>query len=253
MKKTIYSLIIASFVFGLIATAVRAEDTDSEVEATTVITATEAVTTSYPATATTTTVPADLEKIPSPEYIKYFQMIKKIGNSLFGVRKATSTERIELKKPEDSNKLEKIEHPGLVNMYEKIQRIGTALWGIKKRATSTPFIIAPEISACVVSAIDVKDKALMARVTVAATELNVALSARSACQQAAVIATSSPRETLNACVKTFGEAHKVIREASKKLQSDTWKAYQESLKACRTSATSTAPVPMIEDGGNLFD
>lgn len=252
MKKTIYSLIIASFVFGLIATAVRAEDTNSGAATTT-----EAVTTSYPATVTTTATPTDLEKILSPEYIKYFQAIKKIGNSLFGVRKATTTNRVEPKKPDNaatSSKLEKIEHPGLINLYEKIQKIGTALWGIRKKATSTPaLIIEPEISACVVSAIDVKDKALMARVTAAATELNTALSVRSACQQAAVVATSSPRETLNACVKTFNETHKTIREASKKLQDDTWKAYQESLKACRTAATSTSPVPMIEDGGNLFD
>lgn len=248
MKKTIYSLIIASFIFGLIATAVRAEDDNSDD-----VTTTTTVTTTVAPTAATTAIPADLEKIPSPEYIKYFQMIKKVGNSLFGVRKATTTDRVEPKKSEDSNKLEKIEHPGLVNMYEKIQRIGTALWGIKKRATSTPFIIAPEVSACVVSAIDVKDKALMARITAAATETNSALAARSTCQQAAVVATSSPREILNACVKTFNDAHKVIRETSKKLQSDTWKTYQESLKACRTSATSTLPVPVIEDGGNLFD
>ena len=115
-----------------------------------------------------------------------------------------------------------------------------------------PFVITPEISTCVATAIDVKDKTLIARVTSAATELNTALSTRSTCQQAAVIATTSPRDVLNACVKTFNEAHKVIREASNKVQKDSWETYKNSLKACKTG-TSTEAVPMVEDGGSVFE
>jgi hypothetical protein len=247
MKKIFY-LLIAVAVFGLIAiSTARAEDS------------------ALTATAVGVASSSELEKISSPDQIKNFKIMKKIGDVLYGVRKGTSTEKVELKEPEKpekaekpenvatSSKLEKIDHPGLVNLYEKIQKIGTALWGIRKKATSTPLFIEPATATCVAAAIDVKDKVLIARVTAAAAELNTALTARSVCQQTAVIATTTPREALNSCVKTFNETQKAIKEASKKIQNDAWKTYQESLKACRTSATSTSPVPMIEDGGNLFD
>jgi hypothetical protein len=238
MKKTFY-LLIAVAVFGLVAvSAVRAEDS--------VLTTAAVVVASS----------SELEKIPSPDQIKNFKIMKKIGDVLYGIRKGTSTEKIELKKAENtatSSKLEKIDHPNLVNLYEKIQKIGTALWGIRKKATSASLFIEPATAACVATAIDTKDKVLMVRVTAAAVELNTALTVRSVCQQTAVVATTTPREALNSCVKTFNETQKAIKEASKKIQNDTWKTYQEGLQACRTAATSTSPVPMIEDGGNLFD
>lgn len=230
MKKIISLLIVAAFVFGLAAIpVVNAQEQERNVN---LITSNET---------------EGLEKISSPDQIKDFRIMKKIGNVLFGIRKATTTPRIA------TSTLEKIDHPGLLNLFERIQKIGTALWGIRKKATSTPFIIAPEVSNCVAVAIDVKDKALMARVTAAATELNTALSIRSACQQSAVMASSTPREVLNSCVKTFNNTNKAIKEASKKVQKDSWSVYLESLKACRTAASSTSPVPMIEDGGNIFD
>lgn len=235
MKKIIYSLIAIIFVFSLVAISVaQAEDSGQN-------------------HATDT---PKLERIPSPAYIQFFQMIRREGNTLFGIRKATTTPRLEPKKFDEtasSTKLEKIDHPSLISMFEKIQRIGTTLWGIRKKATSTPFIITPEMATCVATAINVKDKALIARVSSAATELNAALLARSACQQTAVIATTTPRDALNVCVKTFNAAHKTIKEASKKVQNDTWKIYKNSLQACQTTATSTSSVLMIEDGESIFD
>lgn len=271
MKKTLYSLIIVSFVFGLLAiTAVKADETT-----TATATSETAVTVSADAPAIpegtvinpapTSTPPArkldinnisDLEKILSPDQIKNFQVMKRVGNTLYGIRKGTTTiSVVATSTPGANNKLEKIAAPALINLYEKIQKIGTALWGIRKKATSTPpaLIVEPEIASCVAKAIDVKDKALMTRVTAAAVELNSALSVRSACQQDAVIASSSPREAVNACVKTFQASQKTIRDTSKTLQKEVWDTYKESLKACRTAATSTSPVPMIEDGGNLFE
>jgi len=225
MKKIISLLIVFSFVFTLAAfSAVKAvEETGDSANLTGI---------------------SSLEKIPSPEHIKYFNVLKKIGNALFGTRKATSTPDIA------TSTLEKIDHPGLINQFEKIKKIGNALWGIRKKIAWAP--IGSEISACVATAIDVKDKALIARVTTAATELNAALSARSTCQQTALTATSTQREVLNACVKTFNEARKTINEASKKVQQETWNTYKESLKACQATASSTPAVLMVEDGGNIF-
>lgn len=278
MKKIISLLIVASFVLSLAAiSVVRAEDSANAtstpklkripspepIAATSTLSLERTATAPNPERATTTlghkeAMPEPkLEKILSPEYIKYFNIIKKVDNALFGTRKATSTLPVTSsleKNPVQENHpiLEKIEHPGLISQFEKIQKIGTALWGIKKKATSTPFIIAPEVADCVAKAIDVKDKALMERVTTAAAELNVALSARSTCQQSALTASSTPREILNSCVKTFNEAYKKIKETSQKSQAEFWHAYNDSLKACHEAASSTPAVPMIEDGGGIF-
>ena len=270
MKKTIYSLIIVSFVFGLLAiSAVKADETTTatgtpETPMTISTDAPAPVLAPAPimATGTPPAKPApklnasELEKIVSPDQIKDFQVMKRVGNTLYGIRKGTTTISIVATSTQNAaNRLEKIAAPALINLYEKIQKIGTALWGIRKKATSTPPVLTvePEIASCVAKAIDTKDKALMVRVTAAATELNSAISTRSACQQAAVVASSSPREAVNACVKAFQASQKTIRDTSKTLQKEVWDTYKESLKACRTAASSTAPVPMIEDGGNLFE
>ncbi len=279
MKKTIYAMIIVSFVLGLGAITVRAEDGKDTPDydyntATPVMTTSEApvMTTAARATSTQSRENEKFERIPSPEYIKFFEMIRKEGNTLFGIRRSTSTMRGEDKKSEvkgeeankiedkkteakNENKLEKIEHPALLNLFERIQKIGTALWGIKRKATSTPamhYAFTPEVATCVATAIDVKDKALMVRVTSAATELNTALLTRSTCQQNTVKTASTTRDILNGCVKAFNEAQKTIRETSKQVQKESWTVYQDSVKACRP-ATSSPAIPMVEDGGNLFD
>lgn len=90
----------------------------------------------------------ELEKIESPEQLKEFKVMKRIGNALYGIRISILNQ---LKKGEktlsaqgnaptsgsqgsvtSSNKLEKISSPQLISLYEKIQKIGTALWGVKK-------------------------------------------------------------------------------------------------------------------------
>lgn len=254
-------MIIVSFVFGLLAMPAARADETTATDTATAISETTAIN-----PAPTSTPPAkmlrvgngasELEKILTPDQIKDFQVMKRVGNTLYGIRKGTTTISIVATSTQNAaNRLEKIAAPALINLYEKIQKIGTALWGIRKKATSTPPVLTvePEIASCVAKAIDMKDKALMARVTAAATELNAAIATRSACQQDAVVASSSPREAVNACVKAFQASQKTVRDTSKTLQKEVWDAYKENLKACRTAASSTAPVPMIEDGGNLFE
>lgn len=76
------------------------------------------------------------ERIPSPDYIRYFKQIIKKDGSLFGIRiehNATATAAI--KKVEDrkaSTSLEKIASPDQIKFFEKITKIGNALFGIKK-------------------------------------------------------------------------------------------------------------------------
>jgi hypothetical protein len=106
----------------------------------------------------------NLERIPSPDYVKYFEKIQKIGKDLFGVRKneqevnrlkieatkKTQEMKIETekktqemkmeteKKTQESkmeaakNNLERISSPDKMSLFEKIQKIGKDLFGIKK-------------------------------------------------------------------------------------------------------------------------
>ena len=70
------------------------------------------------------------EKIPSPNEIKNYTQITRIGNSLYGIkiRESINTTTANLK-------LEKIAHPQEIALFDKIQKIGSALWGIKKNNT----------------------------------------------------------------------------------------------------------------------
>ncbi len=203
-----------------------------------------------------------LERIPSPEYIKYFKMIKKDGDALYGIRidkpeaalKASTTL---IKATSTQNKLEKIAHPSLLNLYEKIQKIGSALWGIKKgeapKASSTPRIITAEMSACVSAAIEKKDTALKARIETSNNELKSAIDVRTACQKTAISSTEKQIENIKVCNESFKKGHEAILKASKEAQKNAWNAYQIELRACGGNATGTAPI-MIEDGGsNLME
>ncbi|MFA5184016.1 MAG: hypothetical protein WC456_00645 [Patescibacteria group bacterium] len=227
------------------------------------------------------TVPAraeELEKILTPDQIKNYQGVIKKGNSLYGVRIEKMEQALKDLKTEFKNltadaanssstpasstaqRLEKILTPGQISLYEKITKVGTSLWGIKKRvvealrpkASSTPAVISNLESACVVSAIDIKDKALTEKVTAAATGLNAAITARSTCQQAAVQTTDNQRVNLEACIKAFKLAHQAVNETARLAQQSIWKTYQASLKACRP-ATSPGTVETeeikVEDGG----
>ncbi len=94
-----------------------------------------------------------LEKVPSPEQIKYFRLIKKEGQALYGIRTIVETETssdkllekipspdqikyfLVMKKDKHSlygKHLEKIAHPQFIHLYNNIRQIDNALWGIKE-------------------------------------------------------------------------------------------------------------------------
>jgi hypothetical protein len=216
-----------------------------------------------------------LEKILTPDQIKYFEKIIKQGNALYGVKKGTSTDNKGTTTVRNEiNKLEKISTPQLINFYEQIRKIGNSLWGIKKeepkkpemknddrKSTSTPAtFVKPEQAACVIAAIEIKDSTLQESNTYQATKINEAITTRSNCQKAALnlntSATASTtvnvadqqREALKACVKTFENTVKVVREAAKKSHDTIWETYKTGLKACHPLTSSVQPI-MIEDGG----
>lgn len=202
-----------------------------------------------------------LERILSPDQIRFFKMIKKDGNALYGVRidkpeaalnkpvKATNTA---VKTDDKQSKLEKIAHPSFLNLYEKIQRLGNALWGVKKdapKASSTPRVITADISACVITAIEKKDNALKARIETSNTELKSAIDARTSCQKNAFSSTVKQFEALKICNDVFQKSHESILKLSKEAQKSAWTVYQTELKACGANSATSTPI-IIEDGGS---
>lgn len=144
MKKTISLALVFSFIFALaVQMPVLAEDATSSAN---VISAQV----NQEASSSTT----DLEKIPSPEHINYFKEIKKIGSSLFGIKKSeTEIEKIKQRNTESvkatsTEGLEKISSPEHMNLFEKIKKVGKDLFGVKKtnvKATSTTAVKNPNL------------------------------------------------------------------------------------------------------------
>ncbi len=229
----------------------------------------------------------ELEKIPSPDQIKNFKMIKKEGTALFGIRlnaassspaaqarterpnetgvngisanaRVTSTEKI----------LEKILRPSDINLFEKIQKIGTALWGMRKNDNKNPndvkpALVTPAAVQCVKDAIDSKDAAVKSAIDTHAQALISAINARNTCQKAALDKTTGQEqfEANKICINNFQQSSKEANESMKKARDIAWKKYKDDLKVCSalqkdSKATSTLSVPagspnleiMLNDG-----
>lgn len=189
-----------------------------------------------------------------------------------------------------TKKLEKIAAPWLLHQYEQIKKVGTALWGLKKengdkkenketedrdedrnedrpKATSTvaTMYVQPQNATCVINAIRTKDTALTNNNASTTAALNAAITARTSCQEAALLATVTASSTasttvlmnqqktaMGLCTQAFRESFAVAKEAAKKTHAAIWETYRNALRVCQPAATST-PALMIEDGGgSLF-
>lgn len=234
MKKIISIAVVASFVFGLASFAVMAQE--------------EATTTNSGVKAN---AGEEMEKILSPDMIRYYKNIKKEGASLYGIKKDKMVEKkgaITEKKAE--KKLEKISHPNFIKLYEEIKKIGSALWGVKKdNKEKAKHIVTAEESGCVISAIEAKDAALIANNTGFTEKLNIAITTRTACQKTALGSTENQADNIEVCLKSFKESTKKAKEETNKTHKEIWKTYQESLKACvNSSAPADNTATSTEDG-----
>lgn len=222
----------------------------------------------------------ELEKIPSPDQIKNFKMIKKDGGALFGVRiqKASSSLIMERReentnamnnRPGNSNargtstegNLEKISSPKDINLFEKIKKIGTALWGIRKDNANKanearPILVKPVAVQCVKDAIDKKDSAVKTAVSSSSQALIVSIETRNTCQKAALDKTSGSEqfEANKICVKNFQETSKNINENMKNSRNEAWKNYKTDLKNCsalQKNINATTTSVTASSGENL--
>ncbi|MFA5131120.1 MAG: hypothetical protein WC467_01720 [Patescibacteria group bacterium] len=203
----------------------------------------------------------ELERIPSPDQIKNFRVIKKEGGALFGVRimnRATST-AIQLKQAADvakanasgtASNYEKIPNPAQISLFEKIKQIGTALWGIRKnmapKSNTNQAFVQPVAAQCVKDAINKKDSSLKASVNTYTQSILSAVDVRTSCQLAAIdLATREAQATANkGCVEAYQTSMKANNESMQKAKNEGWQIYKSDLQACSalqktTNATST--------------
>ena len=243
MKKNISLALVFAFVFALaFQFPVLAEENTT-------------------ATQTATNATTSLEKILSPDKINLFDQIKKIGNNLFGIRKATSTLlKIEsnkstttsaiMKRVTDKTGLEKIVSLDQVKFFEKVTKIGNDLFGVRKKGANVLPAMSADTITCVSTAIDAKDAKISEALTTATSEITAAITTRGTCQKAALALTSGREDAIQACNKTFQTAVKTANDKAKKSQNEIWTTYKTDMKACSTTASSTAI--MIEDGGDAL-
>lgn len=250
MKKILSIVVIASFILSFMAfLPAMAEDnaSDSETIGNNGVKANSS---------------EDMEKIPSPDQIRYFKNIIKKGMTLFGIKKDKMVEKKESIASSTAEKMEKIPAPQFVGLYERIKQIGKSLWGYKKeKREEKRRLVTAGMSACVITAVETKDTALVADNTAFTTELNSAITARTACQKTALGSTENQFTNLDVCVKAFKDTTKASRHKYKKNHEAIWKTYRESLKTCvkntaSTTGTSTSAEKEdsqgelnIEDGG----
>lgn len=245
MKKIIISTIIFSFlVLPLAWQGAKAEDSVTGI--------TGAVVTS------SNLQPIEgLEKIPAPQFINLYRSIRKIGTALWGIKKENKTEDSNLSSAkvglDKGLKMEKIPAPQQIGQYSNIQRKGNALWGIKKKDSFVPVTAAQ--SACVISAIESKDKAMIESRSQELKTLTDLINNRGACQKSALASLDNQKDNLAKCAEIFKSSNRELRLMTQKLQAAVWQTYKENLAACSTSlptATTSGQafsgLIMIEDG-----
>lgn len=203
-----------------------------------------------------------LERIPSPDQIKYFKVMKNENGALYGVR----LENTETKDEKMENVLEKIAAPQFISRYENIVKQGNALWGylkdeFKKLTNKNQNqeqdqvrrrVVSSDIKVCVAEAVDNKDEALKNALSTANTDTLALIDTRNTCQKTAIESETEQLANLNACAESFQESHKEILSNLKTLQKEVWNSYKEAMKNCLPESDSSEELLLIEDGGSAL-
>lgn len=215
-------------------------------------------------------------KIQHPDLIKFFQDIKKVGDSLFGVLKSNAGATTGTTPSADSSattpsadstansvsspatqQLEKILSPDMIKLFTSIKKIGTSLFGVRKGGvgqmpggTASYRVVTADESTCVIAAINAKDQAVIAAKTAETSSFTAAVSARTACQTMALGSADNQGSAIQLCNKTFAAAVGQGQQALATAQKDAWTAFTTATKACASSsATSTGDI-VVPDGSN---
>jgi len=154
------------------------------------------------------------EKIATPQMISLYEKIRKVGTSLWGVKKENSSNERAEKKQE-----------------------------VKKPSVT----ITAEMASCVAAAIDTKDASLKTLIADMSTSLQAAVTERSVCQKAALQATDNQRSENDVCIKSFQETSKELSKKNKEGHKQAWDTYKTSLQLCRPVSVTEGEV-IVEDG-----
>lgn len=213
---------------------------------------------------------AALEKIPSPDQIKNFRVMEKVGNALYGIRLGA----VKTEAPAAKNALvqEKIPAPHLISAYENIRQVGNALWGTKKAETNMksgeaernqgsvpaaeakkvkPTRVTSEMATCVLEAINAKDEALSVQILAAAQEVRQIITARNTCQRIALSVQEDQGAEMEACARVFQEGQRAARVRHKEAHDAIWREYREALQTCRPAGAAEKEEVVIDDGGSM--
>lgn len=225
-----------------------------------------------------------LEKISSPEEIKLFEKIKKIGTALFGLRKnvasqnATVTSVSSAGSSSDSENIniftsllsavqsqEKISSPEEIKNYEKIKKIGTSLFGIRKEKSSKANYIKPEYASCVKAAMTKRTISLKSAIGTHDSANISALDTRTACELASLDKTTAQEQydANKLCIETDKKSKELNESTFNKAKEEAQKTFQSAVKQClnvqivTTSSTSTitssSSRELLEDNIELED
>lgn len=214
----------------------------------------------------------ELEKIPSPDQIRNFKVMKNINGSLYGIRlknitnqeiktqaqaQVNSSVKLEKRATSSNLSLEKISSPQFIKDYEKIQKIGNALWGVKKvnnaQKTNSYRQVSGEIKDCVSKAITAKDDALKEYLSKNNDSLLSLISARQACQLLALETLDRQADKIASCNRDFQAKHQNIIKSMKESHAKIWNQYRQDLKSCSPASDSQSEAPLIiEDGGSVL-
>lgn len=188
-----------------------------------------------------TTGSQSLEKIPHPDYIKYFQEIQKIGSALWGVRKTETTKPTSERNSSDK----KVAETSKKTNEKEVKKTE------RKPEVKPPVKIDASIAQCVKAAVDKKDTTLKASLLTYQTAVITAIDARTTCQKVAIdLTTATDQQAANkSCIETY---HRSVWNALNTLKSAKeagWRTFRTDIKACggQTTDTSKGEV-LVEDG-----
>lgn len=183
----------------------------------------------------------EMEKISSPDQIKFFQEVKKEGTSLFGIRKIQKEkEQIKISNQKINNNvttsLEKISSPTEMPLFNKIIKKGAELWGVRKevKIQKTPNLIAANLAPCVKAALDQKDESLKTSITSHGQKMISAITSRNECQKNSLDKLSATEQVASnkACLENFQKELKKITENTNQERKLAQEKQKADLRAC---------------------
>ena len=221
-----------------------------------------------------------LERIPNPEQIKNFRVMKNENGALYGIRVQNSNQTQASNQSANANDqakananansalnngqaLERIPNPEQIKNFRVMKNENGTLYGIRikadnqaqiktqEQARTQNRVVTADIKACVAAAINAKDEALKTRLTNFNNDISALIDVRNSCQNIALESESNQEENLRACSATFEAKFKELNSATRENHKNIWTNYQSEMKACLPAKdVQEGETLLIEDGGS---